>query len=175
MRRKRERYGCSFDFSSPHSTAETTRITKDTATNSTDTLLDRLREHRFEGEADDLLVEINASIDVDVRLASVDVRGSALAHLDMPPALRHPPGGRGEDILADGLRTVEEEIRTGTFPVDRSLEDIHMNIEARLQTLVGPRRGEAPHRSITERSGGSRFAPPGSATRRHEPISCSKG
>ncbi|QHC66648.1 argininosuccinate lyase [Rathayibacter sp. VKM Ac-2759] len=107
--------------------------------NSTDTPLDRLREHRFEGEADDLLVEINASIDVDVRLASVDVRGS-LAHLDM---LRRCGILQEDeaDILADGLRTVEEEIRTGTFPVDRSLEDIHMNIEARLQTLVGPVAG----------------------------------
>lgn len=140
--------------------------------NSTDTPLDRLREHRFEGEADDLLVEINASIDVDVRLASVDVRGS-LAHLDM---LRRCGILQEDeaDILADGLRTVEEEIRTGTFPVDRSLEDIHMNIEARLQTLVGPVAGGSTpldHGTIRWLS----IRASGSATRRHEPISCSKG
>ncbi|MWV58014.1 argininosuccinate lyase [Rathayibacter sp. VKM Ac-2754] len=107
---------------------------------STDTPTDRLREHRFHGDAHELLVEINASIDIDVRLAAVDVRGS-LAHLDM---LRR--SGILEEyearVLSEGLRTIEEELRTQTFPVDRSLEDIHMNIESRLQTLVGPVAGK---------------------------------
>ena len=40
--------------------------------------------------------------------------------------------------LLEGLRAIEGEIRAGDFPWNEALEDVHMNIEARLVEQVGP-------------------------------------
>jgi len=43
--------------------------------------------------------------------------------------------------IQSGLNTIEGEIEAGTFPFSRALEDIHMNIEARLKDLIGEPAG----------------------------------
>jgi argininosuccinate lyase len=45
------------------------------------------------------------------------------------------------DAIQAGLDTVAEEIANGSFPFRRELEDIHMNVEARLKELVGAPAG----------------------------------
>ena len=80
-------------------------------------------------------MEINVSIDVDKRLAMEDIAGSR-AHADM---LAEMGIITQEDNAAiqSGLDSIRAEIRAGEFVFDRSKEDIHMNIEARLTELVG--------------------------------------
>ena len=45
------------------------------------------------------------------------------------------------EAIARGLDTIEAEIEAGTFAFSRALEDIHMNVEARLAELIGPAAG----------------------------------
>ncbi|MEL6957098.1 MAG: lyase family protein, partial [Pseudomonadota bacterium] len=90
---------------------------------------------RFAAAPSDIMEAINASIDVDQRMAEQDVAGSR-AHADMLAEMEIISEADNEAIQA-GLDQVLEELRAGTFPFDRALEDIHMNIEARLKALVG--------------------------------------
>ncbi|MGF1454202.1 MAG: argininosuccinate lyase [Alphaproteobacteria bacterium] len=94
---------------------------------------------RFAASPSVLMEEINASIDVDKRLALQDIAGSQ-AHVDMLAAC-----GIVADTDARAIRTgldrVREEILAGRFAYSRALEDIHMNIEARLKELIGPAAG----------------------------------
>ncbi|MEM7696427.1 MAG: argininosuccinate lyase [Pseudomonadota bacterium] len=94
---------------------------------------------RFAAGPDALMEEINASIDVDKRLAEQDILGSE-AHATM---LGETGILATDDVAAilTGLTKVREEIRAGTFPFSRALEDIHMNIEARLKDLIGEPAG----------------------------------
>ena len=94
---------------------------------------------RFAARPSDIMEAINASIDVDQRMARQDIAGSR-AHADM---LAEMGIISAEDNVAiqSGLDTVLSEISSGTFPFDRSLEDIHMNIEARLKDLIGAPAG----------------------------------
>jgi len=90
---------------------------------------------RFAAEPSDIIQSINASIDTDRRMAFEDILGSR-AHADMlsEQGIISEADNRA---IQDGLDQVTEEIRAGTFPFRRSLEDIHMNIEARLVELIG--------------------------------------
>ena len=94
---------------------------------------------RFESPPDERLAAINASIDFDRRLYAEDIEGS-LAHAAMLAAqgIVAPADGAA---LSEGLQRVKAEIEAGTFPFDRALEDIHMNVEARLGALIGPVAG----------------------------------
>ena len=94
---------------------------------------------RFDASPDEVMEAINASIDFDRRLYAEDIAGS-VAHVTMLAAQGIVTQ---EDAAAirDGLRRVQEEIEAGGFPFDRALEDIHMNIEARLAALIGPAAG----------------------------------
>ncbi len=94
---------------------------------------------RFEASPDERMTAINASIDFDRRLYAQDIEGS-IAHADMLAARGIITRADG-DAITDGLRRVQAEIEAGTFPFDRALEDIHMNIEARLGDLIGPAAG----------------------------------
>jgi len=82
---------------------------------------------------------INASIDFDRRLAAADIAGSK-AHAAM---LAEAGIISAEDgaALAKGLDEVLDEIESGSFTFSRALEDIHMNVEARLKELVGDAAG----------------------------------
>jgi len=90
---------------------------------------------RFSRSPDALMQAINVSIDFDKRLADQDIRGS-LAHSAM---LAEKGIITKKDMRAihKGLKAIAKEIKAGTFPWSRELEDIHLNIEARLRENIG--------------------------------------
>lgn len=94
---------------------------------------------RFASGPDAIMEEINASIGFDKKLYAQDIRGS-IAHATM---LAHQGIISAEDKekIVAGLETVLKEIESGVFEFSRKLEDIHMNVEARLATLIGPAAG----------------------------------
>ena len=94
---------------------------------------------RFGGGPDDIMEEINASIGFDQRLFAQDIRGS-LAHAEMLVAQDIISAEDGAAIV-EGLQQILAEIEAGEFTFSRALEDIHMNIEARLAELIGPTAG----------------------------------
>ncbi|WOF45268.1 argininosuccinate lyase [Sphingopyxis indica] len=101
---------------------------------------------RFGGGPAAIMQEINASIPVDKRLWEEDIAASR-AHAAML-------GAQGiiaaEDAAAidAGLAQIAGEYAANGVPVDLSLEDIHMTVEARLKEIVG----EAAGRLHTARS-----------------------
>lgn len=87
-------------------------------------------------EATDAFVEaFTASIDFDQRLGQHDILGSK-AHATMLASIGVLTNAERDAILA-GLNTIAEEIREGTFIWSVELEDVHMNIEARLTQRIG--------------------------------------
>jgi len=94
---------------------------------------------RFAASPSDIMEAINASIDVDQRMARQDIAGSR-AHADMLAEMGIISGADNEAIQS-GLDTVIAELKDGTFPFRRELEDIHMNVEARLKELIGEPAG----------------------------------
>jgi argininosuccinate lyase len=94
---------------------------------------------RFAEGPDAIMEEINASIDYDRKLYSQDIEGSK-AHVRMLAA-REIVATDDAEKIAHGLDTIRSEIESGAFTFQRSLEDIHMNIEARLAELIGPAAG----------------------------------
>ncbi|MFV0475366.1 MAG: lyase family protein, partial [Pikeienuella sp.] len=94
---------------------------------------------RFAAGPDAVMEEINASIGFDRRLAREDVEGSR-AHAAMLAATGVITESDAKAIR-DGLLLVLAEIEGGAFEFSRALEDIHMNVEARLKTLIGEPAG----------------------------------
>ena len=90
---------------------------------------------RFAGGPSQLMLDINASISYDKALFRQDIAGSR-AHATMLQAA----GILTADDLAaitTGLAQIETEIDDGIFTFSEALEDIHMNVEARLAELIG--------------------------------------
>jgi argininosuccinate lyase len=83
--------------------------------------------------------EINASIDFDQRLFRQDILGSQ-AHARMLARQGIIAADDAEKIIG-GLDAILREIEAGEFKFARALEDIHLNIEARLHELIGPVAG----------------------------------
>jgi argininosuccinate lyase len=94
---------------------------------------------RFSASPDALMEAINESISVDQRLAAEDIEGS-LVHSEMLAA-RGIITAEDRDAIHKGLKAVRAEIESGGFAFSRALEDIHMNVEARLAELIGPAAG----------------------------------
>ncbi len=94
---------------------------------------------RFASGPAAIMREITPSIDFDKRLAGEDLAGSR-AHCRMLATEGIISKDDGQAILV-GLDTIEKEITGGTFVFKRELEDIHLNIEARLAELIGPAAG----------------------------------
>ncbi|KCZ92167.1 argininosuccinate lyase [Hyphomonas johnsonii] len=94
---------------------------------------------RFAATPSEIMDEINCSLDVDRRMAEEDIAGSR-AHADMLAELGIISADDNEAIQS-GLDGVLGELRDGSFPFRRELEDIHMNIEARLKELIGEPAG----------------------------------
>ncbi len=94
---------------------------------------------RFAAGPDAIMEAINASISFDQRMARQDIEGSR-AHAAMLAATGIV---RDSDVEAirEGLLTVLSEIEGRDFAFSTALEDIHMNVEARLTELVGPAAG----------------------------------
>src|SRR4051812_4987138 len=86
-----------------------------------------------------VMAEINTSIDVDQRLYAQDIRAS-VAHAEML-VRRRIISPRDGAAIKRGLKRILGEIETGRFRFKAALEDIHMNVEARLAELIGPAAG----------------------------------
>ena len=120
-------------------------MTKDNNTEN-DNQANALWGGRFDAAPSAVMQAINASIDVDKRMAAQDLAGSS-AHAAMLAACGIISKD-DEAAIQNGLKQIGEEIRGGTFTYSAALEDIHMNVEARLSTLIG----EAAGRLHTARS-----------------------
>ncbi len=94
---------------------------------------------RFASGPAAIMEAINASIGYDRKLYAQDIRGS-LAHSEML-AKTGIISADDQKKIADGLDTILREIEAGKFEFSTRLEDIHMNIEARLAELIGPAAG----------------------------------
>lgn len=86
-----------------------------------------------------IMAEINTSIDIDRRLYAQDIAASK-AHAAMLAA-RGIISKKDGQAIARGLDTVLQEIASGRFRFSKALEDIHMNVEARLAELIGEPAG----------------------------------
>jgi argininosuccinate lyase len=95
---------------------------------------------RFSEAPSQIAQEFNASWSFDKRLALVDIQGS-LAHAAML-AQQGILTLEEEAQIRQGLLAVQQEILQGSFQWREELEDVHMNIEARLIELVGPVGGK---------------------------------
>jgi argininosuccinate lyase len=94
---------------------------------------------RFASGPGAIMEEINVSIGFDFRLALQDIAGSK-AHAAMLAQTGILERADAQAI-SNGLDEIAREIEAGTFNFSRTLEDIHMNIEARLTELIGPAAG----------------------------------
>jgi argininosuccinate lyase len=90
---------------------------------------------RFSEPVDAFVARFTASVDFDKRLYKQDIQGS-IAHATMLAKV----GVLSEeerDLIISGLRSVQSEIEAGQFDWRVDLEDVHMNIEARLTAQIG--------------------------------------
>ncbi|MEN8839678.1 MAG: argininosuccinate lyase [Octadecabacter sp.] len=94
---------------------------------------------RFAAGPDAIMEAINASIGFDRRLAKQDIEGSR-AHAAMLAA-QGIITDSDASAIREGLLTVLSEIEGDTFPYRVELEDIHMNVEARLKEIIGEPAG----------------------------------
>ena len=90
---------------------------------------------RFSKNTNELVDAFNASIDFDKRLYNEDIRGS-IAHAKMLAKCGIISVEDGEKIVA-GLKDILADIEAGNFSFEVALEDIHMNVEARLTERIG--------------------------------------
>jgi len=90
---------------------------------------------RFKKAADKLVTEYTASIPFDWRLYPYDIAGS-IAHARML-AKQGIISQKEAETIIKGLKSIQREIEKGEFQFKPELEDIHMNIEARLIEKVG--------------------------------------
>ena len=90
---------------------------------------------RFDAPTDSFVEAFNASVDVDARMYAEDIAGSK-AHARM---LAKQGILSDADVAAilEGLDAIQAEIERGEFTFTIALEDVHMNIEARLTERIG--------------------------------------
>jgi len=105
----------------------------------TDTTSNKMWGGRFAAGPDAIMEAINASISFDQRMAAQDIAGSR-AHAAMLAA-RNIISNSDAEAIREGLLTVLSEIEGGTFNYSTALEDIHMNVEARLKEIIGEPAG----------------------------------
>lgn len=103
-------------------------------------MTDKLWGGRFTAPTDEFVEEFTASIAFDQRLWRFDIDGS-IVHARMLARQQIIAADDAEQIIA-GLEQIRNEIEAGKFEFKVSLEDIHMNIEARLIEIVGPVGGK---------------------------------
>ncbi|OWU79168.1 argininosuccinate lyase [Phaeobacter sp. 22II1-1F12B] len=94
---------------------------------------------RFAAGPDAIMEAINASIGFDKRMAAQDIAGSR-AHAAML-AETGVISDSDAEAIREGLLTVLSEIESGDFAFSTALEDIHMNVEARLKEIIGEPAG----------------------------------
>jgi argininosuccinate lyase len=89
----------------------------------------------FSEPMSDLVKRYTSSVFFDKRLWLADITGS-LAHADMLAA-QGIIGSADHASIQSGMATIRGEIEAGSFEWKLDLEDVHLNIEARLTALVG--------------------------------------
>ncbi|RCX26319.1 argininosuccinate lyase [Thioalbus denitrificans] len=90
---------------------------------------------RFSESTDAFVQAFTASVEFDRRLYRHDIAGS-IAHATML-ARAGVLTEAERDLIIEGLAAIREEIEHGEFPWSTALEDVHMNIEARLTDRIG--------------------------------------
>ena len=90
---------------------------------------------RFNQSTDALVESYSSSIHDDQNIALEDVDGS-IAHATMLGE-QGVLSAEEAQSLTEGLKKVRQELEEGTFPWNIAFEDVHMNVERRLATLVG--------------------------------------
>ena len=90
---------------------------------------------RFKEATDAFVQRFTASVGFDHRMATEDIAGS-LAHARMLKTVGVLTADELKEIES-GLTQVQKEITDGSFQWSTELEDVHMNIEARLTELIG--------------------------------------
>ena len=93
------------------------------------------RSRRFEGSLAVAAQAMNASVAFDRRLLPHDVEGST-AHARMLAAVG-VISAEDAEAIAGGLADVRDRLADGSLPWDPALEDVHMNVEARLIDAIG--------------------------------------
>ena len=90
---------------------------------------------RFDYASSDLAQSFSASVDIDKRLFEVDIKGS-IAYAEI---LKQAKLINAKELskIKKGLKIILEEINQDKFDWDPALEDVHMNIEARLTKVSG--------------------------------------
>ena len=92
-------------------------------------------EHRLNGSPDDLAIDFVESLSLDVRLYKYDIAGS-IAHAQMLAEQKLLTKDELK-VIKDALLEISHEIAEGKFKFDKTLEDIHMAIEAALIKKTG--------------------------------------
>ena len=90
---------------------------------------------RFSEPVDAFVARFTASVEFDQRMAKQDIQGS-IAHGKMLASVGVLTEEERDQII-QGLTEIEEEIARGEFAWSVELEDVHMNIEARLTQKIG--------------------------------------
>ena len=90
---------------------------------------------RLQGQVDEKLNELNASIGFDSRMYKQDITGS-IAHARMLGKQGIIPAEDAEKIVS-GLANILSEIEAGTLEIDMSSEDIHTFVEGELTKRIG--------------------------------------
>ena len=97
--------------------------------------MEKLWAGKFHGQLDQAADDFNASIRVDLRMATQDIQGS-LAHgamLARQGILSQADGA----AIAKGLESIAKDLESGRLQVDQTCEDIHTFIEAELTRRIG--------------------------------------
>ena len=95
---------------------------------------------RFNHKNNDIFTEINSSIDFDKFMFDEDIEGS-IAHAEMLAKQKIIKVSEKNKILK-GLKQIRLEISKNKFIFRPELDDIHMNIESRLQEIIGETAGK---------------------------------
>ena len=90
---------------------------------------------RFSEPVDAFVARFTASVEFDKRLYRHDIMGS-IAHATMLEKAGVLSSDERDQIIAN-LKDIQAEIESGAFEWKLDLEDVHLNIEARLTALVG--------------------------------------
>jgi len=90
---------------------------------------------RFTSATNEFVEQYTASVDFDQRLYKHDIAGS-VAHATMLARVGVLTDDEAKTII-DGLADIQADIERGDFAWSVSLEDVHMNIEARLTDRIG--------------------------------------
>jgi argininosuccinate lyase len=90
---------------------------------------------RFAEAAGELTQNYTSSIDVDKRLYQEDITGSLAYALSLKEA--KVISAKDYSKISKGLKTILQEIESGKFQWDKTLEDVHMNIESALVKKAG--------------------------------------